>query len=156
MWRIETIIVPLRGLGFHHAGWLCRQIIHYCCRMILQDHITSLDSYSQVPFHSSSSWTTKESIFLGSQVHANSQTKGLEWGWFFLSLTCPVWMWGLQDLCVWDSDAMPVLRFWKKKILRKSLSVLRYKFVSFFSFRLRSLANVMDGRIPIPHQHPVE
>ena len=44
----------------------------------------------------------------------------------------------------------------KKKILRKSLTVLRSKLALFFSFRLRSLANVMDGRIPIPHQHPIE
>ena len=103
------------------------------------------------------SWTTKQSVILGSQVHVNSQTKGLERGWFFLSVTCPVWMWGLQDLCVWDSDAMPVLRFWKKKkISRKSLTVLQSKLVPFFSFRLRSLANVMAGRILIPHQHPVE
>ena len=43
---------------------------------------------------------------------------------------------------IWEKDQF----FWS----------LYCKLVTFFSFRLRSLANVMGGRIPIPHQHPVE
>ena len=44
----------------------------------------------------------------------------------------------------------------KKKILRKSLSVLRYKLVSFFSFRLRSLANGWKNPNPPPPPNRVD
>ena len=78
---------------------------------------------------------------------------------FFLSLTCPEWVWGLQDLRVklWcyasASNREKKRLIWEKDQFFWSLYC---KLVTFFSFRLRSLANVMGGRIPIPHQHPVE
>ena len=64
---------------------------------------------------------------------------------------CRIW--------VWNSDAMPVLQIIKKRLIWEKVwffCSLYSKLVTFFSFRLRSLANVMDGGIPIPHQHPVE
>ena len=53
-------------------------------------------------------------------------------------------------ICVWETLMLC------RCFACESLTVLQSKLVPFFSFRLRSLANVMDGRIPIPHQHPVE
>ena len=103
------------------------------------------------------SWTTKQLVILGSQVHANSQTKGLERGCVFSLSHMPcvnVRLAGFVCVRLWCYASASLLK--KKKILRKSLTVLQSKLVPFFSFRLRSLANVMAGRIPIPHQHPVE
>ena len=53
-------------------------------------------------------------------------------------------------ICMRNSDAMPVLQIVEKK------DIWEKDWFFCISFRLRSLANVMDGSIPIPHQHPVE
>ena len=145
MWRIEKIIVPLRGLGSR-----------------LQDHIASLDIYNLVPLHSQLVMDCKTNYIFGkSSTFTCKQSKQKVWSEAsFFSHSHALSECEACRICVWNSDAMLMLQIVKKKkvIWEKDQFFwsLYCKLVTFFSFRLRSLANVMDGRIPIPHQHPVE